>query len=70
VRKVGVIVGAFVVQNYTLNGKEAEIKGALIVLAFTNMLGFFCSFLVTETKRRLLEEISREDEQTKGEGRE
>lgn len=30
-------------------------------LAVTNMLGFFCTFLVTETKGRSLEEISGED---------
>ncbi|KAM0944485.1 putative ABC-type phosphate transporter [Dioscorea sansibarensis] len=59
--KAGAIVGAFFVQSYTLSGTSKSIKGALIGLAFTNILGFFCSFLVTETKGRSLEEISGED---------
>lgn len=59
--KAGAIVGAFFVQSYTLNGTSKSIKGALIGLVFTNILGFFCSFLVTETKGRSLEEISGED---------
>ncbi|XP_038972627.1 low affinity inorganic phosphate transporter 4-like [Phoenix dactylifera] len=59
--KAGAIVAAFGVQSFTLDEKSSQIKGALIVLAFTNMLGFFCTFLVTETKGRSLEEISGED---------
>ncbi|KAK2654050.1 hypothetical protein Ddye_013906 [Dipteronia dyeriana] len=59
--KAGAMVGAFVVQSYTLDGTTKEIKKALMVLAFTNMLGFCFTFLVTETKGRSLEEISGED---------
>lgn len=59
--KAGAMVGAFGVQTYTLNGDTGSIKKAMIGLAFTNMLGFACSFLVTETKGRSLEEISGED---------
>ncbi|KAM1020916.1 hypothetical protein FF1_042029 [Malus domestica] len=59
--KAGAMVGAFGVQNYTLDGKVKEIKKAMIFLAITNMLGFFFTFLVTETKGRSLEEISGED---------
>ncbi|XP_068666616.1 low affinity inorganic phosphate transporter 4-like [Aristolochia californica] len=59
--KAGAMIGAFVVQSYTLDGKTSKIKKALITLAFTNMLGFACTFLVTETKGRSLEEISGED---------
>lgn len=59
--KAGAIVGAFGVQNYTLNGNTKKIRQAMMFLAFTNMLGFCFSFLVTETKGRSLEEISGED---------
>ncbi|XVF50939.1 hypothetical protein PTKIN_Ptkin04bG0144100 [Pterospermum kingtungense] len=59
--KAGAMIGAFVVQTYTLDGKVSKIKHALIVLAITNMLGFFFTFLVPETKGRSLEEISGED---------
>ncbi|KAK1276437.1 Inorganic phosphate transporter 1-11 [Acorus gramineus] len=59
--KAGAIVGAFVVQTYTLDGNVKKIKTALITLAFTNMLGFFFTFLIPETKGRSLEEISGED---------
>ncbi|XP_072995047.1 low affinity inorganic phosphate transporter 4-like [Typha latifolia] len=62
--KAGAIVGAFVVQSYTLDENTSEIRRALIVLAFTNMLGFFCTFLVKETKGLSLEEISGEDGRT------
>ncbi|MFS8001184.1 putative ABC-type phosphate transporter [Helianthus anomalus] len=37
-----------------------KIKTALMTLAVTNMLGFFCTFLLTETKGLSLEEISGE----------
>lgn len=57
--KAGAMVGAFGIQYYTLN--PSKIKKAMMILAVTNMLGFFCSFLVTETKGRSLEEISGED---------
>ncbi|XP_057471218.1 low affinity inorganic phosphate transporter 4-like [Actinidia eriantha] len=59
--KAGALVGAFGVQSYTLSGKPSKIRRAMMVLAFTNLLGFFCTFLVTETKGRSLEEISGED---------
>ncbi|CAI9762465.1 unnamed protein product [Fraxinus pennsylvanica] len=59
--KAGAMIGAFGVQNYTLDGDVPKIKKAMILLAFTNLIGFFCTFLVTETKGRSLEEISGED---------
>ncbi|KAK1578696.1 hypothetical protein Q3G72_032445 [Acer saccharum] len=59
--KAGAMVGAFGVQKYTLEGTPKLIKKALMILAFTNMLGFCFTFLVTETKGRSLEEISGED---------
>lgn len=54
--KAGAIIGAFVVQTNTLDGEVSNIKRALIVLAFTNMLGFGFTFLVPKTKCRSLEE--------------
>ncbi|OVA01908.1 General substrate transporter [Macleaya cordata] len=59
--KAGAMIGAFAIQGYTLDQKTDKIKKAMMILAFTNMLGFFCTFLVTETKGRSLEEISGED---------
>ena len=59
--KAGAMIGAFVVQSYTLDEDSKKIQHAVLVLAFTNMLGFCCTFLVTETKGRSLEEISGED---------
>ncbi|KAK0597953.1 hypothetical protein LWI29_030157 [Acer saccharum] len=59
--KAGAMVRAFVVQSYTLSGSAKQIKKAMLVLDFTNMLGFRCTFLVTETEGRSLEEISGED---------
>jgi len=59
--KAGALVGAFGIQSLTVGGEAYKIKKAMIILAVTNMLGFFCSFLVTETKGRSLEEISGED---------
>lgn len=59
--KAGAMVSAFGVQNYTQDGNVHKIKKAMLILAFTNMLGFCCTFLVTETKGRSLEEISGED---------
>ncbi|KAJ4705890.1 Phosphate transporter [Melia azedarach] len=47
--KAGAMIGAFVVQSYTLDGSSKKIQHAMLVLAFTNMLGFCCTFLVTET---------------------
>ncbi|KAF5451115.1 hypothetical protein F2P56_031410 [Juglans regia] len=59
--KAGAIVGAFGVQNYTLDGNQDKIRKAMIFMAFTNILGFFFTFCVVETKGRSLEEISGED---------
>ncbi|XP_057440005.1 low affinity inorganic phosphate transporter 4 [Lotus japonicus] len=59
--KAGAMVGAFGIQNYTQKGEQKQIKHAMMILAVTNLIGFFCSFLVTETKGRSLEEISGED---------
>ncbi|KAG7981387.1 hypothetical protein I3843_05G231100 [Carya illinoinensis] len=59
--KAGTIVGAFGVQNYTLDGNSHKIKQAMIFMAVTNMLGFFFTFCVAETKGRSLDEISGED---------
>ncbi|XP_051121863.1 low affinity inorganic phosphate transporter 4-like [Andrographis paniculata] len=59
--KAGAMVGAFGVANYTQDGDVGKIKKAMIFLAFTNIVGFFCTFLVTETMGRSLEEISGED---------
>lgn len=59
--KLGAIIGAFGIQTYTLNGETKKIKRAMMILAFTNMLGFCFTFLVPETKGRSLEEISGED---------
>ncbi|KAK9059636.1 hypothetical protein SSX86_020340 [Deinandra increscens subsp. villosa] len=59
--KAGAMVSAFGIQKYTLDGKTSKIKTAMIILAVTNMVGFFCTFLLTETKGRSLEEISGED---------
>ncbi|KAF3432880.1 hypothetical protein FNV43_RR23982 [Rhamnella rubrinervis] len=73
--KAGAMVGAFGVQNYTLDGDSKKIQKAMILLSVTNILGFFCTFLVTETKGRSLEEISGEDggdtgtQMTSGSGR-
>ncbi|XP_030548602.1 low affinity inorganic phosphate transporter 4-like [Rhodamnia argentea] len=60
--KAGALVGAFGVQTYTLDQTTPKIRGAMMFMAFTNMLGFCCTFLVTETKGRSLEEISGEDD--------
>ncbi|TKY56391.1 Inorganic phosphate transporter 1-1 [Spatholobus suberectus] len=66
--KAGAIIGAFVVQGYTDNA-ENKIRGmkkALITLSVVNLLGFFCTFLVPETRGRSLEEISGEDKEHPG----
>ncbi|KAK7385034.1 hypothetical protein VNO78_30741 [Psophocarpus tetragonolobus] len=59
--KAGALVGAFGIQSLTVGGELYKIRKAMIILAITNLLGFFVSFLVTETKGRSLEEISGED---------
>ncbi|KAK8576549.1 hypothetical protein V6N13_032470 [Hibiscus sabdariffa] len=62
VGKAGAMIWAFVIQLYTLDGKDDHIKTALTILAFTNMLGFGSTILVPETKGRSLEEIFGEDD--------
>ncbi|KAK2983647.1 hypothetical protein RJ640_023181 [Escallonia rubra] len=59
--KAGAMISAFFIQGYTLDGETSKIKKAMMFLAFTNMLGFCFTFLLTETKGRSLEEISGED---------
>nr|UZH45530.1 phosphorus transporter PT11 [Morus alba] len=59
--KAGAMIGAFGIQSYTLSGNTKKIRKAMLILAATNMIGFFCTFLVSETKGRSLEEISGED---------
>ncbi|KAM7272957.1 hypothetical protein ACFE04_027621 [Oxalis oulophora] len=59
--KAGAMVGAFWIQTYTLDGDVWKIKKAMIIMAFTNMLGFCFTFLVPETRGRSLEEITGED---------
>lgn len=61
--KAGAMVSAFGIQSYTLKGDRTKIKKAMIIMAVTNMFGFFCTFLVIETKAMSfsLEEISGED---------
>ena len=59
--KAGAVIGSFVVATYTLDGEPDKIRTAMIIMSCTNLLGFFCTFLVTETKGRSLEEISGED---------
>nr|ABK63966.1 PT4 [Solanum melongena] len=59
--KAGAMISAFGIQQYTQDGNVHKIKKAMILLAVTNMVGFCCTFLVTETKGRSLEEISGED---------
>lgn len=64
--KAGAIIGAFIVQNYTQ--KTQGIRRAIIALSVVNLLGFFFTFLVPETKGRSLEEISGEDREFGGGG--
>ncbi|XP_021828517.1 probable inorganic phosphate transporter 1-2 [Prunus avium] len=64
--KAGAILAAFVLQSYTHQLKG--IRKAVIALAVVNLLGFFFTFLVPETKGRSLEEISGEDNDLGGNG--
>ncbi|XP_055831579.1 low affinity inorganic phosphate transporter 4 [Solanum dulcamara] len=59
--KAGAMISAFGIQQYTQDGNVHKIKKTMVLLAVTNMVGFCCTFLVTETKGRSLEEISGED---------
>ncbi|KAH7548243.1 hypothetical protein JRO89_XS14G0088000 [Xanthoceras sorbifolium] len=65
--KAGAIIGAFVVQSYTQKGEK--IKRAIVALSVVNLIGFFFTFLVPETKGRSLEEISGKDRELGGGGR-
>ncbi|RXI08679.1 hypothetical protein DVH24_022823 [Malus domestica] len=64
--KAGAILAAFVLQNYT---HEVEgVQRAIQALAVNNLIGFFFSFLVPETKGRSLKEVSGEDNDFGGNG--
>ncbi|KAF8009805.1 hypothetical protein BT93_J0716 [Corymbia citriodora subsp. variegata] len=58
--KAGAIIGAFWIQTYTQD--PSGTRKAIIALSVVNLLGFFFTFLVPETKGRSLEEISGEDQ--------
>ncbi|KAM7275102.1 hypothetical protein ACFE04_016968 [Oxalis oulophora] len=62
--KAGAIIAAFGLQSITHDVNK--IRKAIIVLAVVNMLGFFFTFLIPETKGRSLEEISGEDKELGG----
>ncbi|KAJ4836256.1 hypothetical protein Tsubulata_047632 [Turnera subulata] len=64
--KAGAIIGAFVVQAYTVKGNVKDIRKAIIGLAVVNLIGFFFTFFVPETKGKSLEELSGEDHQEYG----
>ncbi|KAM7268702.1 hypothetical protein ACFE04_010868 [Oxalis oulophora] len=59
--KAGAMIGAFWIQTYTLDGNNDKIRKAMMIMAFTSMLGFCCTFWLSETKGKSLEEISGED---------
>ncbi|XP_057726772.1 low affinity inorganic phosphate transporter 8-like [Arachis stenosperma] len=63
--KSGAIIGAFMVQGYIDNAdnKTERMKKAILGLSVVNLIGFFCTFLVPETRGRSLEEISGEDKE-------
>ncbi|KAJ9684062.1 hypothetical protein PVL29_016517 [Vitis rotundifolia] len=58
--KAGAIIGAFLVQSYTQN--VDDIKRAIVALSVVNLIGFFFTFLVPETKGKSLEQLSGEDQ--------
>lgn len=76
--KLGAIVGAFgflyLAQDKDKRKADAGypagigVKNALIVLGVINVLGFFCTFLVPETKGKSLEDISGENEDEENRG--
>ncbi|KAK4273754.1 hypothetical protein QN277_017090 [Acacia crassicarpa] len=61
--KAGAIIGAFVVQSYISDNSARTTGRAIMALSVVNMAGFFCTFLVPETKGRSLEDISEDKEQ-------
>lgn len=71
--KLGAIVGAFGFLYLQQSNDQSKtdagyplgtgVKNSLIVLSVVSVLGFFCTFLVPETRGRSLEEISGENEQ-------
>ncbi|KAG2534677.1 inorganic phosphate transporter 1-11-like [Panicum virgatum] len=58
----GAITTAYGVQNLNTLGYIVTIKKGLVMLAVTNFLGFFLTFLIPETMGQSLEEISGEDD--------
>ncbi|RVW42391.1 putative inorganic phosphate transporter 1-3 [Vitis vinifera] len=59
-RESRAIIGAFLVQSYTQN--VGDIKRAIVALSMVNLIGFFLSFLIPETKGKSLEQLSGEDQ--------
>jgi MFS transporter, PHS family, inorganic phosphate transporter len=58
----GAITTAYEIQNLNIGGYMVTIKKGLVMLAITNFLGFFLTFLIPETMGQSLEEISGEDD--------
>lgn len=77
--KLGAIIGAFgflyLAQNQDKSKADAGypagigVKNSLIVLGAVNLLGFFFTFLVPESKGKSLEEMSGENEEAEAESR-
>lgn len=72
--KLGAIVGAFGFLYLAQSKDKAKtdagyppgigVKNALLLIAFVNLAGTLCTFLVPESKGKSLEEMSRENEDT------
>ncbi|CAA6662624.1 unnamed protein product [Spirodela intermedia] len=58
--KAGAIIGSF---GFLYAAQNQDIRNSLFVLAVCNVLGFFFTFLVPESKGRSLEDLSGENEQ-------